>query len=34
MVRLRHVFREGGVVARQTGAGTLGQLRAFVKGNL
>ena len=28
------LFREGGVVARQTGAGTLGQLRAFVKGNL
>ena len=28
------LFREGGVVARQTGAGSLGQLRAFVKGNL
>jgi thioredoxin 1 len=28
------LFREGGVVARQTGAGSLGQLRTFVKGNI
>jgi len=28
------LFREGGVVAQQTGAGSLSQLRTFVKGNL
>lgn len=28
------LFEEGGVVAQHTGAGTLSQLRTFVKGNL
>ncbi|MBW4933153.1 thioredoxin [Marinobacter sp. F4206] len=28
------LFRDGGVVAQQTGAGSLGQLRTFVKGHL
>lgn len=28
------LFRDGGVIARQTGAGSLGQLRTFVKGNI
>lgn len=28
------IFVNGTVVARQTGAGSLGQLRAFVKGNI
>ena len=28
------LFREGGVVAQQTGAGSLSQLKTFVKGNL
>lgn len=28
------LFQDGGVVAQQTGAGSLGQLRTFVKGNL
>lgn len=28
------MFQDGGVVAQQTGAGSLGQLRTFVKGNL
>lgn len=28
------LFRDGGVIAQQTGAGSLSQLRAFVKGHL
>ncbi len=28
------LFNEGGVIAQKTGAGSLGELRAFVKGNL
>ncbi len=28
------LFREGGMVAQQTGAGSLSQLKTFVKGNL
>ncbi|MDO6824921.1 thioredoxin [Marinobacter sp. 1_MG-2023] len=28
------LFRDGDVVAQQTGAGSLGQLRSFVKGHL
>jgi thioredoxin 1 len=28
------LFNEGGVIAQKTGAGSLSELRAFVKGNL
>lgn len=28
------LFQDGGVVAQKTGAGSLGELRTFVKGNL